>query len=172
MTTEQVSILLTLAAANFPTLQDKDMGPTLILWREMLSDIPFEIARPAVLKVLTTSKFFPTVAEIREAAASLTTGQAMSAIEAWGLAFAAIEQYGNYRELEAMKSLPAEVACFVKRFGWQELCTSEEPDVIRGQFIRLWENYSKQQKEIAVLPENIRQLIGETAKTLTLSWDK
>src|SRR5690554_198287 len=72
MTRSEVAKLLSLATANFPAMQERDMRPTLVLWEKMLSDLPPEVAEAALLKVLVSAKFFPTVAEIREAAVQIS----------------------------------------------------------------------------------------------------
>ncbi len=159
MTPSEVGKLVQFAFANYPHLQEKDSGQVAELWNAALSDIPFELAKAALVKVLTTSRYFPTVADIREAAVYLTTGRPMTADEAWGLVTEAIRHYGYYREREALASLPPDVAAVVRRFGWQEICSCEEPDVIRGQFRRAWEANASQAREMAVLPAPIREMI-------------
>jgi hypothetical protein len=160
--------LVAWATANFPQLQERDMRPTAELWAKMLGDIPYQLAEKALMKVLATARYFPTVAEIREAAAELQHGRPMTADEAWGLVAEAVRRYGYYREQEALASLPPEVAVIVRRFGWQEICACEEPDVIRGQFRRAWEINSGQAREIAVLPAPIRELIEAHSATMAL----
>ena len=132
MNRKEIINLLGIATANFPNMQERDMKPTAILWEKSLSDIPYDIAEKALIKVLATSKFFPTIAEIREAAADITQPRTMDAIEAWGLVIKAIRRYGSYRESEAIASLPEDVAQMVKRFGWRELCLNENSDTLRG----------------------------------------
>jgi hypothetical protein len=72
MNQQEAAKLVAFALANFPTMQERDMKPTAVLWFQMLSDIPFEVAERALMKVLATAKFFPSVAEIREAAVQIT----------------------------------------------------------------------------------------------------
>ena len=163
MNPDQVSFLLALAVANFPTLQEKDMGPTLVLWQEMLSDIPFEVAKAAIKKVLATIKYFPTVAEIREACSQITNPRQLTYDEAWALIIGAISRYGYYREAEGLTSLPLIVQQVVKNIGWQEVCTCEEPDVIRGQFRRAWEVRLAREREENMLPAEIRLIINKAA---------
>jgi hypothetical protein len=158
--------LVGIAVAFFPAMQDKDMGPTVIGWEAMLKDVPYKLAEMALKKVLSTAKFFPTIAEIREAVAEITNPQMPSWTEAWGEVVQAVRQYGYMREKEALESLSPAAAKVVRWFGWQEICRSEEPDVIRGQFRMAYEAQAKREREMAVLPTEIRELIGGTAKAL------
>jgi len=76
------------------------MRPTANLWSEMLSDIPFDIAKAALIKVLATARFWPTVAEIREAAASIANPGILTPAEAWGQVIKAVQEFGYYRSGE------------------------------------------------------------------------
>lgn len=172
MNRKEIINLLAIATANFPSMQERDMKPTAVLWENALSDITYDVAEKALLKVLSTSKFFPTIAEIREAAAQITQPRQMDAIEAWGLIVDAIRKYGFYREKEAMESLPEDVAQMAKRFTWRELCLSENPDTLRAQFRMAWEAQSKRKKEIQALPQEIREAIeGLTEKMKMIGGD-
>lgn len=167
MTNKEIANLLALALANFPHMQNMDMRPTAVLWEKMLHDIPYTVAEKALLKVLATCKYFPNVAEIREAAAALTMPRHPTASEAWAAVQEAIWKYSSYREKEALESLPPVVAKVVKEIGWREICLSENPDVIRGQFRRAYETEVTRYNEMAALPADIRGLIEGTAAALS-----
>ena len=168
MTKQEIGALLALATANFPSMQEKDMRPTANLWSEMLSDIPFDIAKAALIKVLATARFWPTVAEIREAAAEIINPQLPSPIEAWGEVVQAIKIYGLYRQEEGLNSLSPITKRVVQNIGWREICLCEQPDIIRGQFRMAYEQYAKREKEEAVLPAEVKQLAGDRNKVLSL----
>lgn len=171
MNKQEIIRLLSIATANFPAMQEKDMRPTAVLWEKALADIPYDVAEKALLKVLSTSKFFPTVAEIREAAAELTQPRVLDAMEAWELIVQAIRKYGYYDEAGAMASLPADVRAMAKRFGWRELCLNENPDTLRAQFRMAWEAQSKRIREYKVLPNEIREVIEGVAEKMKMIGD-
>lgn len=167
MTKQQISVLIALTAANFPNMQERDMRPTANLWQELLSDIPFEVAKAAIIKILATARFWPTVAEIREAAAAITNPHILSPAEAWALVEQANDRYGYYRAEEGMKSLPPLVQTIVKSLsGFREVCASEEPGVVRGQFMKMYDQYAAREREKAVLPSDILELVEGKAKLL------
>lgn len=159
MIRKEIINLLGIATANFPNMQEKDMKPTAILWEKSLADIDYDIAEKALLKVLSTNKFFPTVSEIREATSQLTQPRTIDAIEAWGLIVQAVKKYGYYNQAKAMEMLPDDVRTMVKQFTWREICLNENPDTLRAQFRMAWDTQSKRQKEMKVLPTEIRQMI-------------
>lgn len=166
MTRSEIKNLLGWAIANFPHMQGKeiDMRPTAALWEKMLSDMPYELAEAALVKVLATAKYFPTVAEIREAAAQIAGPAVPSAAEAWGEVMTALRRYGLYQWDEAAKFFTPAVRKMVERFGWWELCHAENIDVLRGQFMKAWETHAKYEREQAMLPQPVRQMIAEIAE--------
>lgn len=169
MNRKEIINLLAIATANFPNMQERDMKPTAVLWEKSLSDIDYGTAEKALLKVLSTSRFFPTIAELREAIADITNPRSIDAMEAWGLIGQAIRKYGFYRQAEAVASLPSDVADMVKRFTWRELCLSENIDTIRAQFRMAWETQSKRKKEMNALPVDIRNLLESSTRPLLLN---
>lgn len=68
---EQIDRMVTKIALLFPAvkLSEKEAGARMELYVDLLSDIPFDILSGAFRVVAQRSRFFPTVAEIREAAA-------------------------------------------------------------------------------------------------------
>lgn len=86
-----------------------------------LADLDFERTKAAVTRLVQTSRFLPTVAEIREAAAkdrvSLPAPE-----EAWGVVRRAIGKHGSYR-------VPVfdcdEIQAATDAIGWKEICLAE-----------------------------------------------
>ena len=172
MTPKEIKKLISWAAAAFPGMQEKNLGPTAELWHKMLSDLPYEVAEKALVKVLSSAKFFPTVAEIREAAVLLTRPMMPTHSEAWGLVRQAIWDYSAYREKDALEALPPVVSRVVKDIGWREICLSEEPDIIRAQFRKAYEVHCKREAEMSVLPAPLRELCEAGAQHFTLEKPK
>jgi hypothetical protein len=166
MTKSEIKVLIQWATANFPNMQERDMRPTAALWEKMLADMPYEVAEKALMKVLATAKFFPTVAEIRAAAVEITQPAMPTAAEAWGEVVQAIRRYGYYQEADAMASLSPAVAQVVSFIGWRNICASDEPEIIRAQFRKAYETQSSREKEMAQIPSDVRQLISSVVKAL------
>lgn len=168
MTDKEVGNIFLLAMANFPHLQEKNMKPTLMLWKEMLTDLPYAVALPGMKKLLSTAKFFPSIAEIREACTAMTEPRQLTHDEAWRMVLDAVSKYSSYKELEGLASLPPMVRDVARNIGWREICMSEQPDVIRGQFRQAWEAHSAREKEMRVLPSDVRVLVGNLGDILKL----
>lgn len=160
---DKVRNLLGLALANFPAMQERNMIPTAMLWEKMLEDVPEEVAEAALLKVLTTARYFPTIAELLEAVHDLTTTPDVSAFEAWGEVQRAIGAYGYPRPAEAMASMSPRTAVVVKQFGWETICMTSMDDVptLRAQFFRAHTTMAERQKQDALLPAGIRESLKQ-----------
>lgn len=168
MTLKDAIKLVSWATANFPQLQERDMRPTAELWARMLSDVPYEVAEKALMKVLATARYFPTVAEMREAAAQITNPALPSWVEAWGEVAKAVRVYGWPRPAEALASLSPLARRVAEAIGWEALCASEEPDVIRGQFRRMYEDLAGRQEADQVLPPAVKQEIAALADRMDM----
>lgn len=158
MDKKEVINLLGLAAANFPNMQERDLRPTASLWEKMLSDMPYQVAEDALIRVLATAKFFPTIADIREAAVVNTQPRIDSAGEAYEKVLKAIRWFGSYREQEALETLDPITRKATQAIGWKSLCLSEEPDVVRGQWRKAYEALEKREATEAKVPERLKQL--------------
>lgn len=133
-----------------PDKQSKD------IWYTMLHDIEYPICLNAVKQLMSTSKFAPSIAEIRERCVGVS-----HEVKDWGAAWdevlRAIRFYGMYQEEEALQSMSKDARICVKRIGFQNICLSENITADRANFRMIYETLSKQNKESMQLPENVRK---------------
>ena len=142
-------------------------------WYKMLGDLPLDEITDAVARHIATSKFAPTIAEIREIASG---GGVMEKDYSYGydLMKRAISNYGSYREDEAMDWLRSEdetTAIVVKRLGFKNVCLSENRISERSHFKAMYENVQRSRKIEAQLPQGLRpkedqKRLEENKKTL------
>ena len=164
MNRKEIIKLIRVLSANYRGWPEEGKEEdTVLLWESMLADMPYEIGQAAVKAHMSRSVYPPTIADIRQAAIDLTTHQ-ISASESWQMVVDAIRRFGYYNEDKAMASLPPEVTEMVRRFGWYELCMSEEPDVLRAQWRMAWENKIKNDREFGVLPPDVKALAEGAAQ--------
>lgn len=137
------------------------------LYTRILSDLPPQTILAAVVQHVASSKWFPRVAELREIATGLLPGGDIPTVTAaYGEVQSRIADTGSYGVPEW--SHPA-IAKTVEAMGWRSICFSEEPDVCRSNFIRLYEIYVKRLRdETTMLPE-VRQVKRELAGRGTIS---
>jgi hypothetical protein len=165
--TETVQLLAVINAA-FPNMQVTEAMVS--LWYELLGDIDFGLAKAAVKKLLLQSPYPPTIADIRKQALEIATPSEdrIDAAEAWGEVIEAIRHYGYYRQKDALESMSPRTAKVVRYMGWQEICHSERPDVVRGQFLKMYEIIANREKQERLLPATLRAEIKKLADSMSL----
>lgn len=131
------------------------------VWQNLLSDLPVQAVLMAVEKHCICSVYPPTVAEIRTVISeAVHPDLQLAASDAWGEVTRAVRMYGMYQEERALQSLSERTRRVVKSMGWRELCSSEEVDVIRGQFRKAYEGISVREKQDALLPDRLKRQIA------------
>ena len=170
MKRSEVVALVTLATAAYPAAQSRDPEPLVNAWNLLLADLPFALAKAALLKVCRSSEYFPSVAAIVKASAELSPAadRPPSAAEAWEEVAGLIRSAGPYQA-------PAFSCETVKRaaqaIGWRQLCTGENPEADRAHFLKLYESL-RQRRLDARENATALQLAGasELIKALAAGW--
>ncbi len=164
MVKSEVSKILTIIASVYPKFyipEDEEKATYKVdIWYSFLKDLDYNVAQLAVQKLVMTNKFPPSIAEIREIAAKIASGESASAGEAWGEVESAIHRYGSCRYdatrlEEAMNSLSETTRRVVKWMNWTEICDSENLGVVRGQFMKIYDTESKRVEERKSLPPQL-----------------
>lgn len=157
MTGEQVVKVLAIIKAAYPNFyrNTEDVKDAIALWRMMFEDDDNNKVLMAVKMHISTNKFPPTVADIREQLVNATE-KTITADEAWGQLIKCISRYGQYNVEGAMESMDPKVAQLVKRLGYKELCRSENQMADRAHFVKLWDGQVKHSKQQAMLPESMQ----------------
>ena len=131
------------------------------LWHEMLEDIDYKTAEKSVKKIISQNKFAPTIAEVRQAVYEVNNPGELTAGEAFEQVLSAVKKYVYMQEKKALESLPPKTAKTVRAMGYQEICMATQVDVVRGQFIKIYDQISERKKSQEKLPENLKQEIQE-----------
>ena len=160
MNKQQVAKTLAVIAAAYPNFEVSDLK--IQVWQEMLGDLGYEVVQQAVKICILKSDFPPSIAALRKASVDLITPDKLTAAEAWGLVINAIHRYGSYRQKDALESLPPEVAETANLMGWQEICRADKVEVVRGQFIKLYEAQGKRAEENNILPVQFKEMLKIT----------
>lgn len=131
------------------------------LWYRELEDIPYELAEIVVREWVHTNKWSPTISDIRERAAVLKLGEMEEWSDGWKRVQLAIRRYGSYRELEALESLDEVTRATVERLGYRQLCLSEEPELDRANFRKIYGSIAERRRKDAALPLQLKQLAAK-----------
>lgn len=138
-------------------------------YHRMLQDLDDEVLEAAVLQHISSSKFFPTPHELRDAAANIELGidELPPAMEAWGQVVAAMNGgLDHYEEGKFIHYGMDNSPCFdnpvlaqtVEAMGWRRLCLSTNEVSDRARFIETYNTYLQRGRQEAVKLPEIRQL--------------
>lgn len=131
-----------------------------IVWYSLLQDIDYEILNQAIQKHMMVSKFPPTIADIREAAAQFMPQENdLTELEAWGLVRRAICN-SVYHAEEEFEKLPEVVQRAVgspsnlREWGQMDIDTVESVEA--SHFVRNYRAMKEREKEMHRLQESVR----------------
>lgn len=187
MNKKEVAALFGLISALFPRDEKFANADKMMVtaWAEMLADIPLDKAKEAVKYAVATSPFPPSICEIRNYAVKISENSLRSPEEAWKIALDAMRTYNTrtvpiegfnskeYKfvkfgepvkirpsglEYEAKKNVPPDVWEVMELMGYADMCASENADVLRGQFMKIWSNKTSREHEYRVVSPIVPQL--------------
>lgn len=139
---------------------------SLDVWFGMLKDLEYVPVRNAVQEIIATSKFAPSIAEIREKATQRVTEQIPEWGDAWEEVLKAIRKHGYMQELNALNSMSELTRRCVKRLGWQNICMSENITADRANFRTIYEKEMQSirtDKQIPISVRNEKTILLEQA---------
>jgi hypothetical protein len=162
-TTDQIVDVLGVLMAAYPTWGESNpkIDATLEVYRCALMDIDAGLLRAAAMQHIASSKWFPSVSELRESALSIVTHGDESPEEAWGEVKRAIKLYGSYREPVFSN---AKIAQAVKIMGWLNLCMSETEMADRAHFFKIYQSIQNRERFDAVALPEVKQIIERIAQ--------
>jgi hypothetical protein len=130
------------------------------LFFELLGDLEYAVVQMAVKKYMLTSEFPPTVADIRKLAIEIINPDMLvTGADAWGEVTKAMQNYGSWRVNEALESMNEKTRQVVKCIGFQNICMTENIDVMRGQFMKMYSQVDERSKTEMLLPPTLNEQI-------------
>ena len=129
------------------------------LWYKQLQDIPYQIAELTLNKWVATNKWSPSIADIREQAAAVQTGDKPLWSDGWEEVLIAMRKFGSYRELEALQSMSETTRQAVKRLGFKHICRSENLTADRANFRIIFEQIADREQTAKQIPVKLTDLI-------------
>jgi hypothetical protein len=168
-TKSDVTGFVGILAASYPNFNLTQ--ETIVVYQKTLADIEPKVLEAAILHLVTTSKFFPTIAEIREAAFSIMTNERKipSAFEAWEEAINHCIK-GNYKDYS--HPLIERAVNIIGIDYWRNM-TYDDEMATRAQFFKIYETLLQREKaDLKMLPqikefsENYQLGIGREIKKL------
>lgn len=142
--------------AAYPNQGIMPSKESLDVWYGMLKDLDYVPVRNAVQEIIATSKYAPSIAEIREKATQRVTEQVPEWGDAWEEVLKAIRRHGYMQELDALNSMSEITRRCVKRLGWQNICMSENITADRANFRTIYEKEMQSKRTEMQIPISVR----------------
>lgn len=167
LTHSKIVKLLTPYLTAYPSCRLGASG--LMLYARALQDIPLDEIDAAMLRLMRTSRFFPTVAEILESVKStrdvISQKDTASAGAAWQEAMNLVKRIGPYGPWTY--SSPA-VERAVKQFGKMELCELETDamNTARAQFMKIYNVEAEREKAREEVHATLKAMPNDKAMSL------
>jgi hypothetical protein len=154
MTKKEMAVILKILTDTFKDFEANDSK--FAIWYELLGDLDFKIVKIAVEKLIIQSPYVPAISDIRKQVVEIMH-PSIDATEAYGEVRRAIKEYGYDYAPEAFGSMSPLTRKVCEYIGWQNICLSEEPSVIRGQFLKMYEQLREREQKEMLLPEGLKK---------------
>lgn len=161
MTVDEFGQLAAAIKTYFPRDNMLPTNKAMDLWFDMLKDLTYESAYTALKKHVASSRFPPTIADIRDGATNFTVPNELNEMEAWSLVSRAIRNSG-YNSVEEFAKLPSLVQKAVglpDQLRTWALDENYNEEVVSSNFIKCYRNELARQRELQKMPQNVRRLI-------------
>lgn len=152
-----ITEVLTGLAACYPNFQVPKQ--TVVAYAHVLADIDGEVLHAAALACVAKSRFFPTIAELRDEAYAIATNRLAlpSAYEAWEEVMRQVRQVGSYGSPEW--SHPWIEAALRQVGGFRYVCQSENSTADRARFIEAYTEAARRHDIEGKTPQMVRDLV-------------
>jgi len=149
MIRKETGSILAMLVAGYPNV--KVTSETAEVWHEFLQDLPFEEVKVAVIRIITGSEFFPTVAAIRKSVLSSMGVLPVPVDQAWAEVCAAVDEHG----LRGRPVFSPMVERIVDSLGWWNICMSTQPDSVRRDFFKVYEKVALEVQQTLLTPQEL-----------------
>lgn len=156
MTQKEMAVILKILTDTFKDFEVSDSK--FAIWYELLGDLDFKIVKTAVEKLILQSPYVPAISDIRKQVVEIMH-PGIDAAEAYGEVRRAIREYGHDRAFEAFGSMSPITSKVCEYMGWWNICISEEPEIIRGQFLKMYAQLQEREEKEMLLPQGLKEEI-------------
>ncbi len=137
------------------------------VWYEYFKDENIETFKRAIKNLGLINKFLPSISEIKKEIAKLENPLlTLRAEDEWEEVLKAIRKYGYYKQEEAFNSLKEITQNAVRNLGWYRLCSSENIQWEKKEFITIFNSKVDGAREDYLLDYNSENLLKKINKNL------
>ena len=161
--------IITTAYPNFDKFRDeKHIRSMVAIWADMFSEDDAGLVALAVKEHISTSKWPPSIAEIREIMTRIAHPDIIPPDEAWEVVSKYLATEGEYNHGDIYRALPRAIAEAVDSIGYGQLYAmhvayarghAAKAGLDRVAFMQAYEDKVERQRRQAMLPGSLRQKI-------------
>ena len=172
MNRQETLMILGYIKMAFPNAYNKmtkeDYAALAKLWERQFKDFSYEAVQVAVDSYISTdtSGFWPNIAQIKNMIYKLATPDQMSSLEAWNIIKDAVRNSGYFAQEEYDKLPPIlqkAVGSPRQLHEWGMMDSDRFNSIEMNVFIKRFEAYQQREKEAALLPSFVKELIATDA---------
>lgn len=155
MNKQEIGKLLTIIKSTLPSLAAiPHIDATVHAWHWLLGDVDYKLAEKATKSVLFSQKIpaWPTPGAIRQAAMDLSC-RISSEDEILNEVLSAVHKFGYIGEDKGLNTLSPLARRVSEALGWQYMCSSTEPGVLRGQIRGLYRSVAERVQKDMVMTQ-------------------
>lgn len=163
--TEILSTLKVAYPNSFANITKADAQATIELWYKMFKDADFVSVKVAISSLINTSKYPPTIAEVKEEMYKISNTDCDVAIDEWNKIKKALGNslYNSVAEFEALPPIAKRFVGSPNQLREWGMSTDFNDGVVRGQFFKQYEILEKREKYQASMPADVKKYISEIA---------
>jgi len=167
-----MAILETAYPSYYAKSNDRQRVEAVNLWAELFADDDPRLVGAAVKTIIVSGGAFPpSIGEIKNKMHDLTAPSEISETEAWAMVSRACAN-GIYGYQEEFDKLPPTVQAAVGRpeqlREWAVMDVETVQSVVASNFMRGYKTAQRREKETAMIPESVRELLEGVGKRMTL----
>ena len=168
MKREEIIVALSLIKTAYPRfytdMTESEVEDTVQLWTSIFKDDNKTVVIQAIEAMITTLRYPPTIADIKEKIQTLTKSNELTELEAWNLVSKAIANSSYNAEQEFYKLPPlVQKTLFnsqqLRQWGLMDIETVQS--VIQSNFMRSYRENKESKERYDALPESAKQMMND-----------
>lgn len=177
MTREETLQVLSVLKAAYPNfykgMRKEEAESAVALWASMFAEDEAAMVAAAVKTLIATDikGFPPHIGAVKEKLRKLSCPESMTEAEAWSLVYKAIQRglYNSKEEYEKLSSvLQRLVGGHSQLREWAMMDADTVQSVVASNFQRSFRARQESERELALMPPEIRSMLGELSKRFML----
>lgn len=171
---ETLAILKAAYPGSYNNMTEGDSKTMVALWERQFADEDARVVLAAVDALISTRTkgYTPTIGEVKEQIHKLRTTEELDAASAWAMVAKACRNgiYGYRKEFEKLPPMvQAAVGAPEQLREWAMMDAEVVQSVVASNFQKTYRITQQRQKELTMLPAEVRRMITGTADRLALN---